>query len=545
MRSDLEIEQSIEKLPIRAIASRLGLSEEEFLPHGRHIAKVPLSTLEARSGRPDGRLILVTAMSPTPSGVGKTTTTIGLGDALCRSGKSAVIAIREPSLGPYFGIKGGGTGAGFAQVTPAEDINMHFTGDIGCVGKAANLLAALIDNHLHHSNRLNLDQRRITWKRVVDLNDRALRDILVGLGGPKHGVPRKDGFIITPASEIMAILCLASSFSDLWERVRRIIFGYTKDLKPVTCDRLKADSSLVVLLRDAVHPNLVQSIEHTPAFVHGGPFANIAHGCSSALATRLGLKLAEYVVTEAGFGSDLGGEKFFDIKCRTAGLEPAAAVVVATLAAIDYHGGYKRGGGWDNLRRHIENVRRFGVPPVVAVNRFPGDRPRDLARLARACERLGVRCEVSEVHGKGSKGGEALAAAVIEAARSGGKRFRPLYPLEWSLKRKIEAIARRVYGAKRVAYAREAEETIDEIEAMGFGGLPICMAKTQMSFTDDPRVRGAPHGFSITINEATLSAGAGFVVAAAGQIVTMPGLPSVPAAERVKIDRHGRLLGMA
>ena len=545
MRSDLEIEQSIEKLPIRAIASRLGLSEEEFLPHGRHIAKVPLSTLEARSGRPDGRLILVTAMSPTPSGVGKTTTTIGLGDALCRSGKSAVIAIREPSLGPYFGIKGGGTGAGFAQVTPAEDINMHFTGDIGCVGKAANLLAALIDNHLHHSNRLNLDQRRITWKRVVDLNDRALRDILVGLGGPKHGVPRKDGFIITPASEIMAILCLASSFSDLWERVRRIIFGYTKDLKPVTCDRLKADSSLVVLLRDAVHPNLVQSLEHTPAFVHGGPFANIAHGCSSALATRLGLKLAEYVVTEAGFGSDLGGEKFFDIKCRTAGLEPAAAVVVATLAAIDYHGGYKRGGGWDNLRRHIENVRRFGVPPVVAVNRFPGDRPRDLARLARACERLGVRCEVSEVHGKGSKGGEALAAAVIEAARSGGKRFRPLYPLEWSLKRKIEAIARRVYGAKRVAYAREAEETIDEIEAMGFGGLPICMAKTQMSFTDDPRVRGAPHGFSITINEATLSAGAGFVVAAAGQIVTMPGLPSVPAAERVKIDRHGRLLGMA
>ncbi len=545
MRSDLEIEQSIEKLPIREIAARLGLGDEEFLPHGRHIAKVPLSTLEARSRLPDGRLILVTAMSPTPSGVGKTTTTIGLGDALARAGRRAAIAIREPSLGPYFGIKGGGTGAGFAQVTPAEDINMHFTGDIGCVGKAANLLAALIDNHLHHSNRLNLDPRRITWKRVVDLNDRALREIIVGLGGPKHGVPRKDGFIITPASEIMAILCLAASFSDLWERVRRIIFGYTKDLKPVTCDRLKADSALVVLLRDAVHPNLVQSLEHTPAFVHGGPFANIAHGCSSALATRLGLKLAEYVVTEAGFGSDLGGEKFFDIKCRTANLKPAAAVVVATLAAIEYHGGYKRRGGWDNLRRHIENVRQFGVAPVVAVNRFPGDRARDLARLVRACERFGVRCEVSEVYRLGGKGGEGLAAAVIEAARGAGKRFRPLYPLEWSLKRKIETIATRVYGAKTVAYAREAEETIDEIESMGFGKLPICMAKTQMSFTDDPKVRGAPDDFSLTINEATLSAGAGFVVAAAGQIVTMPGLPSVPAAERVKIDRHGRLLGMA
>ena len=405
MRTDLEIEQSYRKLHIREVAASLDLGEEDILLHGRYIAKVPLEVLEARARRPDGKLVLVTAMSPTPSGVGKTTTTIGLGDSLRGIGKRAVIAIREPSLGPYFGIKGGGTGAGQAQVTPAEDINMHFTGDLAAAAKAANLLAALIDNHLHHSNSLGLDPRRISWKRVIDLNDRALRDIIIGLGGPQHGVPRKDGFLITPASEVMAILCLASSFPDLRERVRRIIFGYTKDRKPITCDRLKADAAMVVLLRDAILPNLVQSIQGTPAIVHGSPFANIAHGCSSALATRLGLKLGEYVVTEAGFGADLGGEKFFDIKCRLAGLRPSAAVVVATLGAIEYHGGLRRGGGFDNLRRHLSIVRRFGVEPVVALNRFRGDRPKDLARVARLCESLGARCEVSEVYRLGPKGG--------------------------------------------------------------------------------------------------------------------------------------------
>jgi formate--tetrahydrofolate ligase len=422
---------------------------------------------------------------------------------------------------------------------------MHFTGDLAAAGKAANLLAALIDNHLHHSNALNLDQRRITWRRVIDLNDRALRDIIIGLGGPEHGVPRKDGFLITPASEVMAILCLASSFSDLRQRIRRIIFGYTKDRQAVTCDRLKADASMVVLMRDAILPNLVQSLENTPALVHGSPFANIAHGCSSAIATRMGLKLADYLVTEAGFGSDLGGEKFFDIKCRIAGLKPSVAVIVATLGAMEYHGGFRRAGGWDNLRRHIGIVRRFGVEPVVAINRFAGDSPRALARLARACEKIGVPCEVMEVYGKGGVGGRGLARAVVQIAEEDGRKYRPLYPLNWDLRRKIECIAMEIYGARRVYYSREAAEMLDTVEDMGFGHLPVCMAKTQMSFTDNPKVRGAPEGFDLTITSTNLCAGAGFVVAMAGQVLTMPGLPKVPAAERVKIDSHGRLLGMA
>ncbi len=543
MRNDLQIEQSIGKLHIREVAAGLGLGEDEILLHGRHIAKLPLDILGRR--RPQGKLILVTAMSPTPSGIGKTTTTIGLGDALAAEGCRAVISIREPSLGPYFGIKGGGTGAGMSQVTPAEDINMHFTGDLAAAAKAANLLAALIDNHLHHSNSLNLDQRRISWRRVIDLNDRALRDIIIGLGGPQHGVPRKDGFLITPASEVMAILCLAESFADLRDRIRRIIFGYTKDRRPVTCDQLKADAAMVVLLRDAVLPNLVQSLAHTPALVHGSAFANIAHGCSSVLATRMGLILGDHVVTEAGFGADLGAEKFFNIKCRIAGLRPAAAVVVATLGAIEYHGGFRRAGGWDNLRRHLSIIRRYGVEPIVALNRFRGDRPRDLARVERACRKIGVRCEVSEVYRRGARGGKELAQAVKEVAAEGERRFRPLYPLGWDLRRKIETIAVETYGARRVYYSHEAATTLSEIEAMGFGHLPICMAKTQMSFTDNAKIRGAPEGFDITVNEATLSAGAGFVVATCGQIVTMPGLPKVPAAERVKIDSKGNLLGMA
>jgi formate--tetrahydrofolate ligase len=545
MPNDLQIEQSVEKRHIRDVAATLGLGEDDILLHGRYIAKIPLSTLEARKRRSDGKLVLVTAMSPTPSGLGKTTTTIGLGDAISRLGKRGVIAVREPSLGPYFGIKGGGTGAGRAQVTPAEDINMHFTGDLAGAAKAANLLAAMIDNHVFHSNALDLDPRRITWRRVVDLNDRALRDIIIGLGGVEHGVPRKDGFLITPASEVMAILCLASSFADLRNRIRKIIFGYTRDRKPVTCDKLKADAAMVVLMRDAIQPNLVQSLEHTPALVHGSPFANIAHGCSSALATHLGLKLGDYLVTEAGFGADLGAEKFFDIKCRIAGLKPAAAVVVVTLDAIEYHGGFRRGGGWDNLRRHLRVIRLFGVEPVVALNRFPSDRVADLRRVRRDCEKIGVRCEVSDVYRSGGAGGKALAEAVMEVAAEKGRRFRPLYPLSWGIKRKIEAIATQVYGARRVYYSRAASRTIHTIEEHGFGKLPICMAKTQMSFTDNPKIRGAPEGFDLTINEITLSAGAGFIVAVAGNVVTMPGLPRVPAAVRVKVDAKGNLLGMA
>ncbi len=548
MPTDLQLEQSVIKLPILEIAAKLGLSEADVLPYGRSIAKVPVDILKRRhaggKARPQGKLILVTAMTPTPSGVGKTTITIGLGDALNRVGKRASVCLREPSLGPYFGIKGGGTGGGRSQLTPAEDINMHFTGDISAVAKATNLLAALIDNHLHHSNRLGLDQRRITWRRTLDLNDRALRHIVVGLGGPQDGVPRNDGFLITPASEIMAILCLADDFPDLRRRVRKIIFGYTRDLEPVTCDRLKADAAMVVLLRDAILPNLVQTLERTPAFVHGGPFANIAHGCSSALATRMSLQLSEFTVTEAGFGADLGGEKFFDIKCRAAGLKPAAALVVATVGSVDYHGGYRPGGGFDNLKRHVENIKKFGVTPVVAINRFPGDSEADICKLRRAVEKIGVRCAVSEMHTRGSEGGMELAKLAADAA-SGASRFKPLYPLEGGIRRKIETIAREIYRARKVHYEKPAEDMIGTIEGLGFGSVPVCMAKTQMSFSDNPKVRGAPDGFEITVNQVTLSAGAGFVVAQAGNIVVMPGLPRVPAAEKVKIDEEGNLLGMA
>ncbi len=545
MLRDIQIEQSVQKLPIGEVAARLGLTELDYLPHGRFIAKLPHSILEKYARRSRGKLILVTAMTPTPSGVGKTTTTIGLADSLARLGHRSTLAIREPSLGPYFGIKGGGTGAGHAQVIPAEDINLHFTGDIAAVSKAANLLAAMIDNHLHHSNELNLDQRRITWRRVVDLNDRALREIIVGLGGPTHGVPRRDGFFITPASEVMAILCLAESFPDLRQRVRDIIFGYTRDRKPVTCDRLEVDGAMTVVLRDAILPNLVQTPEHTPALVHGGPFANIAHGCSSLLATRMGLTLCDYLVTEAGFGSDLGAEKFFDIKCRQGKLRPAAAVIVATLQSIEYHGGFARRGGWDNLRRHIDNVRQFAVEPVVAINRFPGDRARDLTRVRKACEKHDVRCEISEVHARGSKGGAALAQAVVDAATSGNRRFKLLYPDRLDLRKKIETIATRVYGASKVNFTSAAGRELDRFESMGYGHLPICMAKTPMSFTEVPSIRGAAENFEITVNDVMLSAGAGFVVAIAGQIVPMPGLPKVPAAVRIKVDDEGNLLDMA
>jgi formate--tetrahydrofolate ligase len=544
MPTDLRIEQSVIKLPILEIAAKLRITEADVLPYGRSIAKIPLDVLKSKPANGRGKLVLVTAMTPTPSGLGKTTMTIGLGDALNRIGKRASVCLREPSLGPYFGIKGGGTGGGWSQLTPAEDINMHFTGDISAVGKSTNLLAALIDNHLHHHNQLRLDQRRITWRRTLDLNDRALRHIVIGLGTPQDGVPRNDGFLITPASEVMAILCLAEDFPDLRRRIRKIIVGYTRDRKPITCDRLKADAAMAVLLRDAMLPNLVQTLEHTPAFVHGGPFANIAHGCSSAVATRISLQLSEYTVTEAGFGADLGGEKFFDIKCRIAGLTPAVAVIVATVQAIEYHGGYARRGGFDNLRRHVENVRKFGVTPVVAINRFPSDSPAAIRKLRGALRRLGVRSAESQMYSKGSAAGVELAEAVVDAA--GAKpRFHPLYDLDGGIRAKIETIAREIYRASKVHYEKPAAEMIETIEGLGRGNVPICMAKTQMSFTDNPKVRGAPEGFEVTINQVNLSAGAGFVVAQAGNIVVMPGLPRTPAAEKVKIDGEGNLLGMA
>jgi formate--tetrahydrofolate ligase len=547
MKNDLKIEQSTPKLPIGQVAAKLGLAEDDYLPHGRHIAKLPLSLLDgSRKKRQNGKLILVTAMSPTPSGEGKTTTSIGLADSLNRLDRRASLALREPSLGPYFGIKGGGTGGGYAQVVPAEDINLHFTGDIAAVSKSANLLAAMIDNHLHHSNPLGIDQRRIVWKRVVDLNDRALRDIVIGLGGPLHGIPRKDAFYITPASEVMAILCLATSFPDLRRRIQNIIFGYTRANEPISCDALETDAAMAVLLRDAILPNLVQTLEHTPTLVHGGPFANVAHGCSSVLATRMGLELGDYLVTEAGFGSDLGAEKFFNIKCRMAGLKPAGAVIVATLKAVQFHGGYRKGGGWDNLSRHIDNVRRFGIEPVVAINRFPDDGPRELTKLRKACEKKGVRCAVSEVFTRGSEGGIDLARAVIEVAEGKSrKKFKLLYPDRLPLRDKITTIAKQMYGARGVTFTTAVSRRLDHFAEMGYGKLPVCMAKTPMSFTDDPKRHGAPTGFDITINDVMLSSGAGFVVAIAGNVIPMPGLPKVPAAMRIKIDDEGNLLAMA
>ncbi len=546
MKTDIQIEKATPKLPIGEIAGSLGIGADDYLPHGKYIAKLPSSLLKRSDRKGQGKLVLVTAMSPTPSGEGKTTTSIGLADALNVIGSKASLAVREPSLGPYFGIKGGGTGGGMAQIVPAEDINLHFTGDIAAVAKSANLLAALIDNHLHHANKLGIDQRRISWKRVVDLNDRALRDIVIGLGGPLHGIPRKDGFYIAPASEVMAILCMATSFPDLRNRIKKIIFGYTRDREPLTCADLGVDAAMSVLLRDAILPNLVQTLGHTPTFVHGGPFANIAHGCSSVISTRLGLQMSDFLITEAGFGSDLGAEKFFNLKCRLSGLRPDVAVIVATLKALEFHGGYSAGGGWDNLSRHIDNVRQFGVTPVVAINRFPGDAPRALGRLRRACEKKRVRCAVSDVYRNGGAGGVDLARAVKDAAaRSDPRKFKLLYPDRMKLRDKIETIARKAYGARGVNYTKEAAGLLDQFEEMGFGKLPICMAKTPMSFTDNPALVGARKDFDITVTSAMLSAGAGFVVSIAGNVIPMPGLPRVPAALRIRIDDEGNLLDMA
>jgi formate--tetrahydrofolate ligase len=530
---------------IGKVAEELHLDPDKILPHGHFIAKVPIDELIARQDQPDGRLVLVTAMTPTPEGIGKTTTTIGLADALRQLGKRAIFCVREPSLGPYFGIKGGGTGAGRAQVVPAEAINLHFVGDMYAVTKANNLLAAMLDNHLQHGNELGIDPRQIVLRRVIDLNDRALRDIIIGLGGVKHGVPRRDGFNITPASEVMAILCLARDYGDLGERLSKMVVAFTYRREPVTAAQIEAVGAMQVLLRDAIHPNLVQSLEGTPAFVHGGPFANIAQGTNTTIATRMALKLADYVVTEAGFATELGAEKFFDIKCRLAGLNPAGAVIVATAKAVAYHGGFTATGGLGNLAKHIENIRLFGVEPVVALNRFPDDKPEDLARIIRFCRRQGVEAVVAEHYARGGEGAVDLAQAVLRViAKNHRRKLRFLYPLEMPMERKIETVARKLYGAEGVDFDRGARQDLDLLTRHGFAELPICIAKTPMSLSDDPALRGRPRGFRIRVNELRISAGAGFVVVICGSIVTMPGLPKVPAAARIKVLPSGRATGL-
>jgi formate--tetrahydrofolate ligase len=531
---------------ISEVAGVLGLKSESILPHGHYIAKIPIKHLQDRISEPDGKLILVTAMTPTPQGEGKTTTTIGLGDALRELGKKSAICLREPSLGPYFGIKGGGTGAGKSQVMPAEDINLHFVGDMYSVSKANNLLSALIDNHLQHGNELGIDPRRIVWRRVIDLNDRALRDIFIGLGGVSNGVPREDGFNITPASEVMAMLCLAKDFKDLGERLARTVIGFTYKGAPIKVEDIGAQGAMQILLRDTIHPNLVQTLEGTPAFVHGGPFANIAQGTNTSIATRMALKFADYVVTEAGFATDLGAEKFFHIKCRNSGLNPQGVVIVATVKAVQYHGGIDEKGGTGNLAKHIENIRLFGLEPVVALNRFADDKVKDLNDIVHFCEQKGVRAVVANHFEKGGKGAVDLAKALIESIEmNDGKKLQYLYPLEMSIKEKINTVACKLYGDDGVDFDRSAETDIELLRDNGYGELPVCIAKTPKSLSDNQNLKGRPSKFRITVNEVRISAGAGFAVVICGNIMTMPGLPKVPAALRIKVMPDGRATGLS
>jgi len=539
VKTNLEIEQSVEKLPIAAVVERLGLEPDNVNLHGKYIAKLPLSILRERANRPDGKLVLVTAITPTRSGEGKTTVAIGLSDALTRLGEKAILCIREPSLGPYFGMKGGATGGGYAQVTPAEDINLHFTGDMYGVSKANNLLASMIDNHLYFGNPLQIDSRRVTWKRVIDLNDRALRDIIIGLGGTSNGFPRRDGFDITPASEVMTILSLALDTSDLHERLKRVIIGYTYQGEAVTCAQLKADAAMVILLRDTIQPNIVQTLEHAPAVIHGGAFANIAHGCNTLFATKTALKLADYTVTEAGFGSDLGAEKFFDIKCRVGDLKPSLAVIVATVRALKHHGDGSLEDGFANMAKHIENVRYFGVSPVVAINRFADDAEDELRAVERRCQAAGVPAAVCDPFNQGGAGAEELAQVVRKVAGEDSSSLRFLYPLELSVKEKMETIATKMYGASGVEYDRKALATIEQIEKLGFGNLPVCVAKTPASLSDQTDLKGVPKDFTVTVNEVRLAAGAGLIVMLCGSIMTMPGLPRVSAAELMQVDSEG------
>ncbi|MBQ3702975.1 MAG: formate--tetrahydrofolate ligase [Oscillospiraceae bacterium] len=554
-KTDIEIAQECEMRPIGEIAERAHVDEKYLEQYGRYKAKID-PTLLKETDRPDGKLILVTAITPTPAGEGKTTTTIGLADGLRRIGKDVTVALREPSLGPVFGIKGGAAGGGYAQVVPMEDINLHFTGDFHAIGAANNLLAAMLDNHIQQGNALRIDPRRITWKRCVDMNDRQLRFVVDGLGGKANGMPREDGFDITVASEIMAVFCLASSITDLKERLGRIIVGYSYEGKPVTAADLKAVGAMAALLKDALKPNLVQTLEGTPAFVHGGPFANIAHGCNSVMATRMALKMGDYTVTEAGFGADLGAEKFLDIKCRMAGLVPDAVVVVATVRALKMHGGLAKNElanedlaalerGIPNLLRHVSNIRHvYGLPCVVAVNRFPTDTDAEIGFIIDKCRALGVNTVLSTVWAEGGRGGEALAREVVRLCEEEKGEFRFSYELGGSIEEKISAIVTRVYGGRGVSILPAAQKQIDELTKLGYGGLPVCIAKTQYSFSDDPTKLGAPEGFTVTVKNVKVAAGAGFIVVLTGDIMTMPGLPKTPAAEKIDVDENGRISGL-
>jgi formate--tetrahydrofolate ligase len=555
IKTDIQIAQETEMMNIQEIAAAAGIEPEYTELYGNYKAKIDYNILEGKKDREDGKVILVTAISPTPAGEGKTTTTVGLADALRKIDRNALVAMREPSLGPVFGIKGGAAGGGYAQVVPMEDINLHFTGDMHAIGAANNLLAAMLDNHIQQGNELNIDPRRITWKRCVDMNDRQLRFITDGLGGKANGTPREDGFDITVASEIMAILCLSKNISDLKERVSKIIVGYTFNDEPVTAGQLKAQGAMAALLKDALKPNLVQTLEHTPAFVHGGPFANIAHGCNSVMATRMAMKMADYVVTEAGFGADLGAEKFLDIKCRMADIKPSAVVVVATVRALKHHGGVAKADlgqenlealekGLPNLLQHVENITKvFGLPAVVAINRFPTDTEAELALVEEKCRELGVNVALSEVWGKGGEGGIALAEEVVRLCEEPND-FRFSYDLELSIEEKIKAIAQKIYRADDVIITPPAMKQLRHLEQLGFGDLPICMAKTQYSFSDDQNLLGAPRGFTMTVRNLKVSAGAGFIVALTGNIMTMPGLPKRPAAENIDVDETGKITGL-
>ncbi len=556
MKTDIEIAQSASMLPIGEIARALGMGADDIELYGKYKAKISEDYLQSLEDKPDGKLILVTAINPTPAGEGKTTVTVGLGEAMPKIGKNAIIALREPSMGPVMGIKGGAAGGGYAQVVPMEDINLHFTGDMHAITAANNLLSAAIDNHIHQGNELNIDARRITWKRCMDMNDRALREVVVGLGGKINGFPRQDGFNITVASEIMAILCLSTDLDDLRARISRIVIGYNLSGEPVTAGELKVDGAMTLLLHDALKPNLVQTLENTPCLMHGGPFANIAHGCNSIRATKAGLKLADYCITEAGFGSDLGAEKFMDIKCRAAGLSPSCVVLVATAKALKYNSGSLAAdalrsenldalkAGIVNMGKHIENMKKYGVPVVVAINRFDTDTDAELDYIREYCAEMGVKCSMCEVFAKGGDGGIELAKAVVETIESEPAEFKPLYNASLPIKEKIEIIAREIYGADGVNYTSAANSQILNLTKLGYDKIPVCMAKTQYSLSDDPHLLGRPQGFSITIREVTVSSGAGFLVALTGAVMTMPGLPRVPAANNMSIDKDGTIVGL-
>lgn len=555
MLSDIQIAQQAKMLPIVQVAAKLGIAEENIDQYGRYKAKLSLGLIDSLANNADGNLILVTAITPTPAGEGKSTTTVGLAQGIAQLDKKVIVALREPSLGPCMGVKGGAAGGGYSQVVPMEDINLHFTGDIHAVTTAHNLLSAMLDNHLQQGNSLNIDPRKITWKRVLDMNDRALRNIIIGLGGKAHGIPREDGFDISVASEVMAILCLATSISDLKARLAKIIVAYDHQDNPVTAGMLNAQGAMAALLKEAIKPNLVQTLENVPALIHGGPFANIAHGCNSVMATQTALKLADYVITEAGFGADLGAEKFFDIKCRYANLKPKAVVLVATVRALKMHGGVPKtnltsenvaavNAGLVNLEKHIENIKKYNLPLVVAINIFSQDTEAELQAIYQACERLGVEVALSDVFAQGGAGGLDLARKVIKLVDSNAANFQPLYPNELALKDKATKIAQEIYGAKAVTFAKEASTALAKFEALGYGHLPICMAKTQYSFSDDASLIGRPEGFTLNVRNAKISAGAGFIVLLTGDIMTMPGLPKLPAAEKIDIDESGVISGL-